>query len=502
MSYNVFIADDEYFIRQRLKKIILWDEWNLNFCGEGENGQDVLNYLSKNSVDIVILDIQMPIMSGLETATYIRDHYPNTKTIILSGYNKFEYMRAAIRACTFDFLLKPITQENLFHVLSDCITTIDKEKLQKDKLDKTSHYNINVSLIKVRKNLISYSDFLKEFPEFGKYKYSLFIGLYTQYYTHSKALELKALLQELGMYCEFVQESENIYTIQCFLETKKPISSLGSKLIQFVNTTTEYIFLSLNNVFSVNDNWDSFYYSVVKGLGHRFFSKCSNINVENTISNVYNFSKPLTSIREKIINKLQTQNKKEIIEYIDDWFDIINKEKNPTLLQYFVNEILLAIHLHYNIPKDLYEPVSSFCNNIIDEEYSLDALKGMIISLCEQCINQSEVLPSDKLLARKVAQYIDDNYTTADLCVSNISDVLGFNASYIGTIFKNTYNISILQYITKVRMKHATELLAENKYLISNVAEMVGYSDVYYFSKRFKKIYGVSPKEYANKSIS
>ena len=499
MSYNVFIADDEYFIRQRLKKIILWDEWNLNFCGEAENGQQVIDCLAQTPVDIVFLDIQMPIMSGLETATYIHDHYPNTKTIILSGYNKFEYMRAAIRACTFDFLLKPITQENLFHVLTDCINEIDKEKLFQKELDKKTHYNIDISLIKVRKNLISYSDFLKEYPEFGAYKFSLFIGLYTQYSKRSDVLKIKSLLQDLGMYCEFIMESEHIFTIQCFIESKEPISTLGSKLIQFINTTTEYTFLSLNNVFDVNDNWESYYYSAVKGLGHRFFSKTSDINVENTISNVYNFSKPLTSIREKIIHKLQGQNQKEITSYINEWFDIILREKNPTLLQYFINEILLAIHLHYNIPKDLYEPISAFCKNIIEEEYTLDALKEIIISYCNQCINQLDILPSDQLLARKVAQYVDNNYTTQDLCVSNISDVLGFNASYIGTIFKNTYSISILQYITKIRMKHATELLDKNEYLISTVAEMVGYSDVYYFSKRFKKIYGVSPKEYANK---
>ncbi len=502
MNYNVLIADDEYFIRQRLKKIILWDEWNLNFCGEAENGKEVLDLLNKQDIDIIFLDIEMPIMSGLETAAYIKDHYPKIKVIILSGYNNFEYMRAAIRACTFDYLLKPIKQEPLKQVLFECAQAIKEEAEIQHKLDIKLHYNRCISLMKVRKKLLSYSDLIQEYAEFSQYHYSLFIGFYTQAPTNSPVLALKDLLEHLGMNCEFIQESEHIYMLQCFLTTKDPVSVLGSHLIQFLEDMTDYIFMSLNNIFCINDDWEPFYYSALKGLDQRFFSSGSNLVVEHTLSGISEFTRPLTSVRENIILLIQTQNKAKIYEYINNWFQTIKKEKNPVFLQYFIHEMFLSFHLHYEVPKNLTESINDFCNNIIEEEYSLSALQELLISYSEQCLDKYEVLPSDLILAQKTAHYIDENYTHPNLNVANISEALNFNASYLGTVFKNVYQISILQYITQIRMDHATKLLQTHSYLVSEVADLVGFSDVYYFSKRFKKIYGLSPKEYSQKSFT
>lgn len=501
MKYNVLIADDEYFIRQRLKKIILWDEWNLNFGGEAENGKEVLELLDKQDIDIAFLDIEMPIMSGLETAAYIKDHYPKIKVIILSGYNNFEYMRAAIRACTFDYLLKPIKQEHLKQVLFECTQSIKEEEDFQTKLDVKLHYNRCISLMKVRKKLMSYSDLIHEYEELTQYKYSLFIGFYTQATSNSPVLALKDLLLHLGMYCEFIQESEHIYMLQCFLTTKEPVAVLGSHLIQFLDDMSDYIFISLNNVFSIDKDWEPFYHSALKGLDQRFFSN-STLIVEHTLSGISEFTRPLTSVRENIIHLIQTQNKKEIADYINNWFQKIKREKNPVFLQYFIHEILLSFHLHYDIPKNLPEPINDFCNNIIEEEYTLSALEALLISYSEQCLDQYEILPSDLILAQKTAHYIDENYTDTNLSVANISEALNFNPSYLGTVFKNVYQISILQYITQIRMEHATSLLQTHSYLISEVANLVGFSDVYYFSKRFKKIYGLSPKEYAQKSLT
>lgn len=501
MNYNVLIADDEYFIRQRLKKIILWEEWNLHFSGEAENGKEVLELLETQDIDIVFLDIEMPILSGLDTAAYIKNHYPKIKVIILSGYNNFEYMRAAIRACTFDYLLKPIKQEDLHQVLLECISSIKKESEFQIKLDLKLHYNRCISLMKVRKKLMSYDDLIHEYEELAPYKYSLFIGFYTQSTSNLPVLALKDLLSTLEMRCEFIQESEHIYMFQCFLMTKEPIATLGSHLIEFLDDMSDYIFISLNNVFKIQEDWNPFYQNALKGLDQRFFSS-STLVVEHTLSGISEFTRPLTSVRENVIHLIQTQNKQQIVDYIDDWFQKIKSKKNPLLLQYFIQEILLSFHLHYDIPKNLHESIIDFCNSIIEEEYTLSALKTILISYSEQCFDQYEILPSDLILAQKTASYIDENYTQPNLNVANISEALNFNPSYLGTVFKNVYQISILQYITKIRMEHATDLLQTHSYLVSEVANFVGFSDVYYFSKRFKKIYGLSPKEYAQKSLT
>ena len=108
MSLKLLIADDEYFIRQRIKKIIPWEKLNLIFAGEAENGQQVIDHLEKEPVDLLLLDIKMPHMNGIETARYIKEHFPSVHILILSGYNDFEYARTAIRYGVKEYLLSLI----------------------------------------------------------------------------------------------------------------------------------------------------------------------------------------------------------------------------------------------------------------------------------------------------------------------------------------------------------------------------------------------------------
>ena len=121
MSLKLLIADDEYFIRQRIKKIIPWEKLNLTFAGEAENGQQVIDHLEKEPVDLLLLDIKMPQMNGIETARYIKEHFPSVHMLILSGYNDFEYARTAIRYGVKEYLLKPVAAEELERALSECI---------------------------------------------------------------------------------------------------------------------------------------------------------------------------------------------------------------------------------------------------------------------------------------------------------------------------------------------------------------------------------------------
>lgn len=117
MKLNVVIADDEYFIRQRLIKIIDWKGLNFNFIGEAQDGLEVLSLIAEHKVDLILLDIKMPYMTGIEVAKYIYDHSPMTKIIILSGYNDFEYARSTIKYGVLEYLLKPVSSELLQQTL-------------------------------------------------------------------------------------------------------------------------------------------------------------------------------------------------------------------------------------------------------------------------------------------------------------------------------------------------------------------------------------------------
>ena len=118
MQLNVVIADDEYFIRKRLIKLIPWEELNLSLAGEAEDGLQVLELIENNRIDIILLDIEMPQMTGLDAARRLSTLSPHTKIIILSGFNEFTYAQDAIKCGVTDYLLKPVEAVTLIDTLS------------------------------------------------------------------------------------------------------------------------------------------------------------------------------------------------------------------------------------------------------------------------------------------------------------------------------------------------------------------------------------------------
>lgn len=166
MSLKLLIADDEYFIRQRIKKIIPWEKLNLTFAGEAENGQQVIDHLEKEPVDLLLLDIKMPQMNGIETARYIKEHFPSVHMLILSGYNDFEYARTAIRYGVKEYLLKPVAAEELERALSECIQAIHFEEQTRHTLKHYEHFHLCSMLANIRDGVLSYSDLCVQHPEF------------------------------------------------------------------------------------------------------------------------------------------------------------------------------------------------------------------------------------------------------------------------------------------------------------------------------------------------
>ena len=129
MSYKIIVADDEFYIRKKLLKIIDYSGLRLELAGDFENGQGVLDYLSGHHADIVLLDIRMPKVSGSgwrHATGNIHENHPETKVIILSGFSDFEYAQMTLRYQVFDYLLKPVEADTLNTTLENCIRRIDE----------------------------------------------------------------------------------------------------------------------------------------------------------------------------------------------------------------------------------------------------------------------------------------------------------------------------------------------------------------------------------------
>lgn len=211
------------------------------------------------------------------------------------------------------------------------------------------------------------------------------------------------------------------------------------------------------------------------------------------------FSEELLKMRKHFITVLHAQNRKDLLEYLETLFLSISQKKNSEYLSLVIHEIFVVYHVYFHIPENLAQPVTEFSASILDTEHSLENLKNEVLFYGLQCIQKMEAVPSDIALCRRVMEYIGNHYTDASLSVSQVAANFQLHPSYLGSVFKKVQHTSVLQYISDIRISAAQKLLKEGTMKISEVAETSGYSDVYYFSKKFKKACGCSPKEYAAK---
>lgn len=497
MQTTLLIADDEYFIRQRLKKIIPFTALNLKLLGEAENGAEVLKILEQQPVDIVLLDIRMPQMSGTEASKHIRHNFPNTQVIILSGYNDFEYARSALQSGVSDYLLKPVEPSALTASLECCIEKLSINQKADAKLKSFDRHIRSNTLTDVREGRLGLEEFCMQYPDFLQYKYSAFIGIYTAEDTPAGAMGLTERIQSrLKLCCEHFQESGHVYIIQLFLCDSSDVSHLGSLLTEYVNAAGSYTFLTANKVFTIEENWGPYYRRIASSLNQRYFHPDSELFMEYKHKEQVEDKIDLLKLRQTVMEYLNLGDVKNFELFIEKSFDTLVKKKNIDLLYSFLNELFITYQIHYKIPANLDSSISDFISSIIEEEYSIEGLKDALLHYGSQCMSLKKAPPSDVSYCRKIMVYIDDNYENPELTVSSIAEHFQLNASYLGSVFKNVRDQSVLQYITKVRLEAAIKLLETGEYLVSEVAAAIGYSDVFYFSKLFKKNYGCPPKEY------
>ncbi|MGN0365923.1 MAG: response regulator [Suilimivivens sp.] len=503
MKTTLIIADDEYFIRQRLKRIIPFTALNLTLIGEAENGVEVLNILHEQHVDIVLLDIHMPKMPGTEVALHIHHNFPETQVIILSGYNEFEYARSALQNGVYDYLLKPVDSSVLLSSLEKCMEKVAQRKQADAKIWSFDQHMRSKAMTDIREGKLSFSKFYQQYPEFSQYKYSTYIGVYTEEETPTCILNLAdCIRRKLSLYCDHFRESEHIYCLQLFFRTDSDISNLKSFLTEYIDHTKSYIFLTMDQAFPLEENWEPFYRIVLSCLNQRYFSPSSGLLMEFKSQDHENEKIALVELRQTVLKYLNLGDFQNFENFIEASFETLVQKKNINLLFSFFNELFITYQIHYKIPKKLDSSIADFISTVIEEEYACNKLKEVILHYGSQCMSLKKVQPSDISYCKKIMMYIEENYKDPELTVSSIAEHFQLNASYLGTMFKNVRDQSILQYITKVRMDQAKQLLSTGNHLVSEIATAIGYSDVFYFSKCFKKNFGCSPKEFIHISDS
>ena len=526
---KVLLVDDEPFILQGLKAIVDWEKEGFTISAMLSNGSEAYEFLKKNQVDLIVTDIKMPQMTGLELLEKIRDEkISDAFCIVLTGFKDFSYIQTAMRYDCMDYLLKPVEKAELTDILRRVFKATDerRELIEAQKPMEQAYLarNLmallfgkfdekNVNYVKNHLQLsdeISYidvemADFTKEDEEFNEGDLR---G------AQRKMFEaVKDFLKEDEKHCIFdVSRDEKSYDlglIYCdYLAAKKNKSKAdfladlreNIRAVTGLNATV-FVGKSVAKIDAISKSYASA--CALKSL-EAFRSKKNIYYYEEEISAEPGQIMILKDNIDGIIRAIEQDDKDMIAQSVNDFYSGLNDTAKEETVRLNVNYFLFRlIHIATELDADInQEEILRFI-----AEHSFD--EGLLRGSSEHMVKFAKEYSDYLVQLRKnvsggvlleVEKEIRENFAE-NLTLRDLGKKYFVNSSYLGQIFQKKHGKSFKDYLTGYRINQAERMLANTDKRITEIAELVGYKDSDYFLKKFIEQNGCTPSKYRKEHI-
>lgn len=519
MYYKVLIVDDEETIREGLKMIVDWNGLGFEITGEAANGIEALDFISsKGCPDVVLADIRMPAMDGLELIKAVNESGYNVHFIILSGYDYFEYAKRAIELGAFDYILKPTKLDELN----------SKFLRLKEKLDEDQKKNVIISkgMESIRedyvKNLLynRYSqkeEPMREIDHIGLlsrgeiFKVLVLHLIFKGYSGDSSVVERNVW----GFACQLpdcvpvADDSGNLVFI--FIGCKKDDSEAveryvelsAGNLIDYVRRLNCHTRIGTGNIVEDFMEIHTSYTQAVSALEKSFFTGRDNIVKFSQCEDTKQIKMEYPAEYEvQLIHAIERADKTAASDIIDCMFNdiLILQSVQPAYLFRICVEMIIAISRNYkNISGSIESAFDE--SRVIYNKFSgfetvgelKDWLKERICFVIDMIMDIKE--NTNNRIVNHIRKIISREYQK-QINLVTIANELYMNPDYLSRLFKKETGQSFIDYLTSYRVEKAKLLLKDVTVKSYEVAFMVGYNESCYFSKVFKSFTGKSVTEY------
>lgn len=533
---KVFLVEDEMVIRRGIKNSIDWEKEGYIFCGEASDGELAYPMIIKEKPDILITDIRMPFMDGLELCKLVKKELPNIKILILSGYDEFDYAKEAIRLGVTEYLLKPISSGKLLEALNGVSESIRREKEDKDLVRKymeEMRENTEHEKQKFFEQMIAGNLSMADALETGKkYEMNLSAGMYnlllfrfTLGEENRKSGELlgeaEYAIEKLTERLEYVFEFQRGVEGWAFLlmadneeQMSERVKELSKDLEEIMkNYSTIAYFGGIGQPVARLRELEESFREAERALAARFTMELNRIISVEDIRMAQNVDTlddiEITSFGE--IEKTMTMLEKFLNNGAEDEID--------EFVDVYINELpeenLKSVLMRQYIIMDAYIVMMSFCEKIEGIEGEMQAqseeLKNSMktIQTLEEIKNYIRMLLKkiigvrDTISGRRYSDIIEiakdqirKTYMSDEISLNTIAAEVGMSPSYFSSIFSKEMGKTFVEYLTEIRMDRAKELLMCSSMKTSEIGYEVGYKDPHYFSYIFKKTQNCTPKEF------
>ncbi|PYG89179.1 two-component system response regulator YesN [Ruminiclostridium sufflavum DSM 19573] len=517
---KVLLVDDEPYMLEGLRVMIDWKSYGFNICGEASNGEDALEIIKMSDPDLIITDIRMPRMDGLELIRTACEKLRSTaKFVILSGYDDFNYAKQAMMYKIKNYLLKPLDDDELRDVVSKLSAEIMLERRKAENINKQLTFIANQCLQRLingenKPTLIERTKMLLNLKERYEYRcVMLYIdslnglarktGKMDTEIKRNKVIEL--LQAELGIeyqYNIFEDKEERICLIICedmpfYHQLEAFLTRLQLKLRNMTGACVSLAYSAPAKEIAV---LSEMYRQALFALDFKFYMGDNSIIGYTEVQNeklcyqVYNpdFSDLLHHIR---ING--SESLKEEVQSIFNCF--CDAKSAPEIIVAYLNNFLLelvrVIHEFDGVSKDTLQMVLEFDN--FSGYPSLDSLSEAFLERCIYAANYIDNLKKSdsQYVIYEIKNYINGHYHQ-DIKLKKVAAMFYMNPVYLGQLFKKATGMQFNDYLNYVRIEEAKKLLRQTNMKVVEISKVVGYKDPKYFVQKFKATTNTSPSSF------
>ena len=519
MPYKVFFVEDEDVTREGIRDTVDWRANGFEFCGEASDGETALPMLQALNPDVLITDIKMPFVDGLQLSRFVRERMPWVKIVILSGHDEFAYAQRAIELGVAEYLLKPITVRMVHQVLQKIGTQLDEERRAQGQL-RELQAQMEDSVAVLRERLLL----------------RLLVGAISAAEAIEKSVPLKL---------DLVARSYSVAVLK--LDPGDPTDALDfaehHRVQQWVIELVEHD----PDAFLIQKDWDELVL-VLKGNAPDLVDEARDVllqNVERRLATAgyrlivgigptrsrlaelcESFVEALIALQKQAAglpqravsvpkHELLRINQEAIETYlrsgdadqVESFFDKHLRPHSEAALRSPLLKNYICVGLIAAAARVIQE-WGGDPTEVVPELDALEATLTAITSMAELRRTSLQIL--NRVLAFRDAQnrhphvrliqqartHIDQNYADPDLSLHTIATLVGLSPSHFSVVFGQVMNQTFRDYLTDVRIQRAKELLRTTTLTINDIAYRVGYSAPHYFSHVFRKVTGATPTEF------
>lgn len=526
LTYKVLLVDDEEEVMNVIERKVDWENLGFEVIGRAQNGVKALEVAEKTQPDVVITDIKMPYMDGLELARRLKEDNPSIRIMILTGFDEFEYAKEAVHLEVEEYVLKPVNSNELSDCMKRLKNNLDKERDEKLNVQKLQQYYME-SLELLQTNFFcSMIEGRVQDGDMDKFLNAYQISLQAPYHcsvifhvSESQIPEgMTPMLLTMSLQREVGEKFKDRWKCKAFtylgnvvmlagLPSEEGVSQLTDDCDWFCRWISRFLGAVVtagigkvcDDFHDINVSYEgareAISYRKIYGTGH-------SINIGDIASKRQKLSMQLKDIQMSDLFKAIHLGVREDIEKAVVTMVKGLQERDKTVNQYNFATMEIVGHLYRFCGNNYMQ----FENHIGDIKNPYEAVLQMDDQTLTNWITHVALSISDELknartsslryLITEAKNMVRDDYADPDLSLDMVCSKVGVSNSYFSSVFKKETGQSFVTYLTDYRMEQALRLILETSEKSYEIAEHVGYVDANYFSYVFKRKFGMSPSKY------